>query len=354
MKINIKNIRLKSICATLLISIFLSCNNGIEELEKRNQFLSSLAKLGNDFLSVFTSFGDSLGGVLAFDKTTPKSKVGEYFKNIHDTVKDTKGKLEKLVADMKDKGNPNAESAEAAVKKLISEKLDEMIKGAETISEALKGVDAGELIGNVAAQTQGGVAGDIDNLLNGIKGIVEVVLKEGNSEAGDNNKAEDLAARNNNGAIKLFASDNSEVDESNTKKLAVDASKSVGAVTGADILQAMIKGNGAAVKLAKNNANNASNVDGVSAPKDAEVAGAIALRAMAKSGKFANANNTDTGGVIAATIKGAAISAVTKALDTLTIAIRKTIDTGLKTVKEAMKINPEATPVTTESITVTK
>ncbi|AHH13341.1 Variable outer membrane protein (plasmid) [Borrelia hermsii YBT] len=42
-------------------------------------------------------------------------------------------------------------------------------------------------------------------------------------------------------------------------------------------------------------------------------------------------------------VKGAAVSAVIKALDTLTIAIRKTIDAGLKTVKEAMKINANNT-----------
>ncbi|AFI32166.1 Borrelia lipoprotein-containing protein (plasmid) [Borrelia crocidurae str. Achema] len=38
-------------------------------------------------------------------------------------------------------------------------------------------------------------------------------------------------------------------------------------------------------------------------------------------------------------IKGIATSAVTKALDTLTIAIRKTIDLGFKKVKETIKIN---------------
>ncbi|AHH11651.1 Variable outer membrane protein (plasmid) [Borrelia coriaceae ATCC 43381] len=80
--INIKNINIKSICATLFFSLFISCNNGIEELEKQNQFLSSLANLGNDFLSVFTSFGDTLGGVLSFNNTTTKSKVADYFKNI--------------------------------------------------------------------------------------------------------------------------------------------------------------------------------------------------------------------------------------------------------------------------------
>ncbi|AHH13079.1 Variable outer membrane protein (plasmid) [Borrelia hermsii YBT] len=42
-------------------------------------------------------------------------------------------------------------------------------------------------------------------------------------------------------------------------------------------------------------------------------------------------------------VKGPAISAVAKALDICTIAIRKTIDAGLKKVKEAMKISPNDT-----------
>ncbi|WP_434757280.1 variable large family protein [Borrelia puertoricensis] len=56
------------------------------------------------------------------------------------------------------------------------------------------------------------------------------------------------------------------------------------------------------------------------------------------------------GGVTFA-VKGAAISAVTKALGTLTIAIRETIDAGLKTVKDAMKFNPTDTPLTTDKQT---
>ncbi|UPA10079.1 variable large family protein (plasmid) [Borrelia nietonii YOR] len=50
-------------------------------------------------------------------------------------------------------------------------------------------------------------------------------------------------------------------------------------------------------------------------------------------------------------IKGAATSAATKALDTLTIAIRNTINAGLKTVKDAMKINPNDTPISPEQST---
>ncbi|UPA17534.1 hypothetical protein bcCo53_001747 (plasmid) [Borrelia coriaceae] len=75
MKINIKNIRLKGICATL----FLSCNNGIEELEKKNQFLSSLVNLGNDFLIVFTSFVEIWFLILLVLRFVLKQDIEKYF-----------------------------------------------------------------------------------------------------------------------------------------------------------------------------------------------------------------------------------------------------------------------------------
>ncbi len=68
---------------------------------------------------------------------------------------------------------------------------------------------------------------------------------------------------------------------------------------------------------------------------------------MTKGGKFANASAADNEGVITSAVKGAAISALTKALDTLTVAIRKTIDLGLKEVKNVMKINND-TPLASE------
>ncbi|AHH11797.1 Variable outer membrane protein, partial (plasmid) [Borrelia coriaceae ATCC 43381] len=70
-------------------------------------------------------------------------------------------------------------------------------------------------------------------------------------------------------------------------------------------------------------------------------------------GKFAGSSDNDSGAV-APIVKGAAVSAVNKALNTLTIAIRKTIDAGLKEVKKAMNINANDVSVTTESGTATK
>ncbi|UPA11380.1 variable large family protein (plasmid) [Borrelia parkeri] len=58
---------------------------------------------------------------------------------------------------------------------------------------------------------------------------------------------------------------------------------------------------------------------------------------MIKGGKFDGSDIADNDYALA--VKDVALSIVTKAMGILTIAIRKTIDIGLKTVKDAMKIN---------------
>ncbi|ATQ16703.2 variable large family protein (plasmid) [Borrelia miyamotoi] len=341
---------LSAIIMTLFLG-FVSCNSSgtVAEESPQSRFLKSVISLGNDFLNVFTSFGDMVGGVLGFNSNTKKSDVGVYFKKVHDTVEGTKTSLEKIVADMKNEGNPNAEATDTAVKKLVSETLSKIIEGAKTAVEAI-GTAGDDLLGNVAAHAvPAGTKGETDNLIRGIKSIVDVVLKnEGKHDAGDDKKASDGNTARTGGnatdgeAGKLFASANAG-DASNAKKSATDAAKAVGAVTGADILQAMIKDNGDAAKLA-------SEAGAASAKKDAVIAGAIALRAMAKGGKFAGPSADDQGAV-APIVRGAAVSAVTKALDTLTIAIRKTIDLGLKEVQEAMKINASDTSVISDKKT---
>ncbi|ANA43942.1 VlpC87 (plasmid) [Borrelia hermsii HS1] len=243
---------------------------------------------------------------------------------------------------MKRKGNPNAAGTETAVNKLISETLDKIIEGAKTASEAIG--DAGDPIANIAVNGVGAKAEEtsVKSLSEGIGKIINVVLKDiRNADVGTDKKADGLTERGANAGDvgKLFgnAADNGAVTAGSAKKAGADASKAVGAVTGTAILQAIIK-DGDAAKLATNNPT--ANTD-VNSPKDGTVAGGIALRAMAKNGKFANASAADID--YATAVKGAAVSAVTKALDTLTIAIRKTIDAGLKTVKEAIKINANYT-----------
>ncbi|WP_049752316.1 variable large family protein [Borrelia duttonii] len=324
--------------------VVMGCNSGgvggVEE--GKNKYLQSLVNVSNEFLNVFTSFGEMVGSVLGLKADSKKSDVGNYFKTVQGTVEGVKTGLNKIVSEMKKEKNPNAEATATAVKTLVENTLDKIIEGAKVASEAIG--NAGDPIGNIAPAAAGGGAGvagfEIDSLVKGIKSIVNVVIRDGNAEAGDANKAEDgkteRTAAGDNEAGKLFASDNAGDSADKAKKVAADAAKAVGAVTGADILQAIVK----------NGSNAATNATKAKA-KDGTIAGAIALRAMTKGGKFANASAADNEGVITSAVKGAAISAVTKALDTLTVAIRKTIDLGLKEVKNVMKINND-TPLASE------
>ncbi|AHH07532.1 Variable outer membrane protein (plasmid) [Borrelia crocidurae DOU] len=323
----------------LMMMIVMGCNSGGVSGEEsgENRFLRSLVNVSEEFLNVFTSFGEMVGSVLGLNVNSKKSDVGKYFKTVQGTVEGVKTGLNKIVNDMKAEKNPNAEATETVVKTLVESKLDKIIEGAKTASEAIG--DANVLIGNVAAggaNAAAGVSGsEIDNLVKGIKEIVDVVLKGvGKADAGDDKKAEDgfTSRAVGSGAGKLFANDNAGANANDVKKVASDASKAVGAVTGADILQAIVKnGSSLATDAAKANA------------KDGTIAGAIALRAIAKGGKFANTSAAATADVVTV-VTGVALSAVTKALDTLTVGIRKTIDLGLKEVKETMKINASANP----------
>ncbi|WP_235047983.1 variable large family protein [Borrelia hispanica] len=324
----------------MVMMVVMGCNNGMLEEEKgKNKFLKSLVSLGNEFLDVFTSFGEMVGSVLGLNLESKKSDVGNYFKKVQDTVQGIKDGLNKIVSDMKKEKNPNAEATESAVKTLVESKLDKIIGGAKEVSEAIG--DASDPIGNVADKdAAAAVVGDsVKSLIEGIEKIVSVVLgKEGNPEAGDAKKVATVGNGNRGAASdgeagKLFTANAGTAD--NAKKSVADAAKAVGAVTGADILQAIVKGDGdaTAAKLAS--------------AKDGTIAGAMALRAMAKGGKFAGPNDNNNADYTAE-IKGVALSSVIKALDTLTIAIRSTIDEGHKSVKEAMKINTNDTPVASE------
>ncbi len=64
----------------MMILGIMGCNSGVLEAEKsKNKFLQSLVGLGNDFIGVFTSFGDIVGSVLGFNLESKKSDVGKYF-----------------------------------------------------------------------------------------------------------------------------------------------------------------------------------------------------------------------------------------------------------------------------------
>ncbi|UPA14282.1 variable large family protein (plasmid) [Borrelia turicatae 91E135] len=318
----------------MTLFLLLSCGSGSAKTEDpKTLFLTSIANLGKGFLDVFTSLSDMVAGALGINADTKKSDIGQYFTDIEKTMTSVKAKLNDVVAT-----NGNYLKVKEVVDKFITETLDKIAAGAK---EAAKGA-TGDAIGNATAAGHGATPASKDSvvsLVKGIKTIVDVVLKkdEGHAEA---NKTEDNDKKD---IGKLFDGKKDDAKEENIAK----AAASIGSVTGADILKA--------ITTSKENPN-ADDTDGIekakdaaeiavapavddkkeikeaSAKKDAIIAAGIALRAMAKDGKFAaNQNAKDSNAV-----NGVAASAVGKTLSTLIIAIRNTVDSGLKSISDAL------------------
>ncbi|MBW6184575.1 variable large family protein [Pseudomonas aeruginosa] len=188
-------------------------------------------------------------------------------------------------------------------------------------------------------------ATSVNALVKGIKEIVDLVIKEGDGQADKTNPVDD--DKKNIG--KLFGAETS-ADKGAEDKHVAAASASIGAVSGADILKAIAAANADATKdgkvkdvkdaaglaLAKGTGTaDDDKLTTAESKKDAIIAAGIALRAMAKDGKFivkdTAANKTE-----AESAKGVAASAVGKTLSTLIIAIRNTVDSGLKTINEVL------------------
>ncbi|AHH10104.1 Variable outer membrane protein, partial (plasmid) [Borrelia parkeri SLO] len=152
----------------MTLFLLLSCGSGSAKVEDpQSRFLKTVISLSNDFLNVFTSLSDMVGGVLGFNTNTKKSDVAVYFKRVQDTLQGTKDKLNKIVADMKSDNNPNSSTVETAVTNLVTTTLDKIIQGAKTASEAI-GSDNNP-IANVADQNAGAAGTKVDELVSGIK-----------------------------------------------------------------------------------------------------------------------------------------------------------------------------------------
>ncbi|QFP42638.1 hypothetical protein F9Y90_06005 (plasmid) [Borrelia miyamotoi] len=315
---------LSAIIMTLFLII--GCNNGGGE-DPQKVFLTSIANLGKGFLDVFVTFGDMVTGAFGIKAETKKSEVGQYFTSIAETMESVKKKLQDEVAK-----NGNYLKIKEVVDKFITETLDKIAEGAK---EAAKGATGDAAIGNAVKGEDAAPAevSSVNALVRGIKEIVGVVLKgKGDATA---TKTADTEKKSIGKLLGTNAADGTEAQ-------AAAASASIGAVTGADILQAIASSekasgeptieqakNAAEIAAAKKEASKEFKAD----QKDAVIAAGIALRAMAKDGKFTAKNNEDKS---AHAVNGAAASAVGKTLSPLVVAIRNTVDSGLRIVNEAL------------------
>ncbi|WP_434757125.1 variable large family protein [Borrelia puertoricensis] len=323
-----------TLCALLMaLFLLLSCGNGTTNMEDpKTTFLTSIANLGKGFLDAFASLSDMVTVAFGIKAETKKSDIGQYFTSIETTMNTVKEKLNTVVAE-----NGNYPKIKEVVDTFITNTLDKISDGAK---EAAKGATGDDKIGGATNAGQDAVAADttsVNALVKGIGQIVGVVLRKGEGDPTITKTAE-----NEHKTIgKLFSEKkaNGGIDAQ-----AAAASASVGAVIGADILKAIASSGdavagGVAINEAKDAASiavgktdNAQDLTVDSAKKDAVIAAGIALRAMAKDGKFAAKAEEKS----AHAVNGAAASAVGKTLSTLIIAIRNTVDSGLKSISDAL------------------
>ncbi len=354
------------------IFVFVNCKSNVGEDSGKddptNKFYQSIIQLGNGFLDVFTSFGGLVADALGFKADPKKSEVKDYFDSLAKKLEETKKGLNDL--NNNNNAGGSAGDAEKAAEKgtagkadgvqgaiaEISKWLEEMAKAAQTAATAASG-GTGDMIGKVvkvgAAAAKGGEEKSVNGIASGIKGIVEAAEK-----AGEEGKLESEAAGDGNAdAGKLFAKKN----DDNGGGAAGDAEKAaaaVSAVSGKQILKAIVdaagkeeKG-GAKAEEAKNpiaaaigstgdNDAAAFSQDGMK--KNDQIAAAIVLRGMAKDGEFALKN--DEHDKAEKGLKSTVESAVNKTVVALTDLVRKAVQAGLKTVGSAVKADSSKTPV---------
>nr|ADJ40014.1 vls8 [synthetic construct] len=321
-----------------------------------NKFYQSVIQLGNGFLDVFTSFGGLVAEAFGFKSDPKKSDVKTYFTTVAAKLEKTKTDLNSLPKEKSDisstTGKPDSTGSvgtavEGAIKG-ASELLDKLVKAVKTAEGASSGTAAiGEVVDNAGAAK----AADKDSVKGIAKGIKEIVEAAGGSEK---LKAAAAEGENNKKAGKLFGKVDGAAGDSEAASKAAGA---VSAVSGEQILSAIVKAAGEAEQdgekpedaknpiaaaIGKGNGDGAE-FDQDEMKKDDQIAAAIALRGMAKDGKFAVKGNNEKEKAEGA-IKGAAESAVRKVLGAITGLIGDAVSSGLRKVGDSVKAASKETP----------
>nr|WP_247068288.1 variable large family protein [Borrelia puertoricensis] len=355
-----------TLCALLMtLFLLLSCGSGQLQAEKlaaesKNTFLDSLVKIGHGFYEIFGIFGNAIGDTLGLTEVKSgdnKSKIGEHFKTIGNGLTTTKDKLKELSNKISE-----AKNADESTIKLV----EDAIKGANDIFEQLitaltklAGVtnDSAVIGDNADNPPAAAEKAGIDAIISGVKDIIGVAVKSDvNIEAG--NAGNQIATANAaTDAIAVLGGHTAKATAGAGPKLAAEVAKAdswamIDKIKNAKATNGiqLDAGEKDAGTLAASNNNASANAG---AKSNADLAAAVAFKAMTKGGKFSAANDDSEA------VKAAAVSAVNKVLGVLDLIIRKTVASNLDKVGKAVKgiqyfkTTTEATEASTTQPTVT-
>ncbi|XDA25873.1 variable large family protein (plasmid) [Borreliella afzelii] len=184
--------------------VFINCKSNVATANTENQddsvtkFYQSIVSLGNGFLDVFKSFGELVADTLGLKADPKKSEVKNYFSTMASKLEATKKGIDGLK--VKTPEGDSGKSIKSAVESAVA-LIEKLIAAAKEVEAAATGT-ASEAVGTVvkAADDAGAGVADADSvkgIAKGIKAIVEAVGGDAKLTAAD-------AKEDNKDAGKLF------------------------------------------------------------------------------------------------------------------------------------------------------
>ncbi|UPA14083.1 variable large family protein (plasmid) [Borrelia turicatae 91E135] len=313
--------------------------------ESKISFFDSLIKIGQGFQEIFGIFGNAIGdalGLTAVKSDDNRSKVGEHFEKIGKGLQSTKDKLDGLAKDITSTPHADITGVEAVIQS-ASEVIAKLIGSVTKLASVTNdGVSIGENVSAAANAAVGAHKASVDTVIKEVKEIIETATSSGvNIDTGK----EGAKVDNGNGPKALVAAANAQA-AGDANKLAAEVSKADPWAMIDKIKNAKTKeGNLEAGDKGAGELATGTGVAGVNASTNADLAAAVALKAMTKDGKF-SAKHDDEADKSA--VKAAAASAVNKVLGVLDFIIKKTVSSQLDKVGEAVK-GIQYSETTTES-----
>ncbi|ACH94076.1 variable large family protein [Borrelia duttonii] len=343
----IKRVRriVKGIIMVMMV-VVMGCNSGgvggVEgkvNLEAKNSFLESLVAIGEGFQEIFGVFGNTVGDVLGFSVVKSgdkKSKVGEHFEKVKKGLEDTNKKLKELSGDISGAKNADVSTVETikGVIKGVSDVFEGLIGALTKLSEVIND-SAADVGDNADAVPSAAEKIGVESIIKNVEVITGIAKKSGVEIVTGNAGNQIAAAANATDAIAVLGGHTEKASQGAGSKLADEVSKADPWAM-IDKIKNAKASDGAALKAGNHDAgilsasNNKADA-GAGAKSNADLAAAVALKAMTKSGKF-SASANDSGAV-----RAAGVSAVNKVLGVLDFIIKRTVESNLERVREAVK-----------------
>nr|WP_281171781.1 variable large family protein [Borrelia coriaceae] len=294
-----------------------------------------MSNLRQGFLDVFASFGKMFEDTLGFPavkSSDPKSKVGEHFENIGKRLQSTKDKLDGLAKEISSTPHADTKGVETVISS-SGEVLTKLIEAVTKLASVTKkgSANIGDNNNSKAVATP---SADVEAIIKEVNAIVETATNSGiKIDTGKEGAAVPSSAATH--APTVLAKSNAQASAGAGPALAAEVVKADPWAMIHKIQKAKIATNPISLNASNDNgagelATGTKNGDDAGAKTNADLAAAVALKAMTQGGQFNAANDAEA-------VKGAAAGAANKVIGVLEEIIRRTVVSNLDKIGKALK-----------------